>query len=334
MYYRAHFYTSKNLFKPEMTIMDNLLHESFEWSKGIDGLPKNRLLKAVAKTLAPTIHPEDPTFPVRLFAELEMMKNARSLIGRPIGLNHVQMPIYGAYGVDCDWNELQKQLEVILFVPEEYVKKVAEGKIKNVSIEYTWRDTKQTDAGTEFTGLGITRVDLVEGLEAGDPNAIVSLFEATEKRGVVLAEIMPQKLGEPCAGYTDFADCVAKNQDKGNPEAYCGAIKAQTETAGNGDPPTPQNSSIPLKAEVPLGTPPCAPKVTELEAAITKMAGQIQELEKSKASAIDNAQKSAKQEIADKVNKSMPNNLMRNPLAIRIIKDVRKVLRDEVGPTK
>src|SRR5437660_7793716 len=33
----------------------------------------------------------------------------------------------------------------------------------------------------------------------------------------------------PFAGYTDFADCVSKNKDKENPEAYCGAIKAQTE---------------------------------------------------------------------------------------------------------
>jgi len=36
-------------------------------------------------------------------------------------------------------------------------------------------------------------------------------------------------LGEPFAGYTDFADCVAKNQDKDNPEAHCGQIKHQTE---------------------------------------------------------------------------------------------------------
>jgi len=33
----------------------------------------------------------------------------------------------------------------------------------------------------------------------------------------------------PFAGYKDFADCVRKNQDKGNPEAYCGAIKHQVE---------------------------------------------------------------------------------------------------------
>lgn len=309
--------------------MPPTLTESFEWSHGIDGLPKTRLLKAIAKTLAPTIHPEDPVFPTRLFAELELMKNARSLIGRPVGRNHEQMPIYGAYGVDCDWNELQKQLEVILFVPEEYVKKVAEGKIKNVSIEYTWRDAKQTDVGTEFTGLGITRVDLVEGLEAGDPNAVVSLFEATEKRGVVLAEIMPQKLGEPMAGYTDFADCVAKNQDKENPEAYCGAIKAQTESVGNGDPQTPPNSTLPSKVEVPLGTPPCAPKTAELEATITKMAGTIAEMEKSRASAIEDARKMAKQEVIAKVDAAIPKNMMtRNGGAIQLIKSVRKALRD------
>ena len=36
-------------------------------------------------------------------------------------------------------------------------------------------------------------------------------------------------LGEPFAGYTDFADCVAKNSEKDNPEAYCGSIKKETE---------------------------------------------------------------------------------------------------------
>lgn len=33
----------------------------------------------------------------------------------------------------------------------------------------------------------------------------------------------------PFAGYKDFADCVARNQDKDNPEAYCGRIKHQAE---------------------------------------------------------------------------------------------------------
>ena len=36
-------------------------------------------------------------------------------------------------------------------------------------------------------------------------------------------------LGEPFAGYKDFADCVAKNKDKSNPDAYCGYIKHKVE---------------------------------------------------------------------------------------------------------
>ena len=34
----------------------------------------------------------------------------------------------------------------------------------------------------------------------------------------------------PFAGYKDFADCVAKNSDKSDPDAYCGYIKHQTES--------------------------------------------------------------------------------------------------------
>jgi len=37
------------------------------------------------------------------------------------------------------------------------------------------------------------------------------------------------RLGEPFSGYTDFADCVNKNQDKEDPEAYCASIKQKTE---------------------------------------------------------------------------------------------------------
>ena len=46
----------------------------------------------------------------------------------------------------------------------------------------------------------------------------------------VTAEILPRlKLGEPFAGYTDFQDCVAKNQDKEDAEAYCATIKQKAE---------------------------------------------------------------------------------------------------------
>ena len=39
--------------------------------------------------------------------------------------------------------------------------------------------------------------------------------------------------GLPFAGYEDFADCVKKNKEKANPEAYCGAIKHKVEGSSN-----------------------------------------------------------------------------------------------------
>ena len=33
----------------------------------------------------------------------------------------------------------------------------------------------------------------------------------------------------PFADYKDFADCVSRNRDKGNPDAYCGSIKHKVE---------------------------------------------------------------------------------------------------------
>jgi len=33
----------------------------------------------------------------------------------------------------------------------------------------------------------------------------------------------------PFGGYKDFKECVSKNSDKSNPQAYCGEIKKRTE---------------------------------------------------------------------------------------------------------
>jgi phage head maturation protease len=42
-------------------------------------------------------------------------------------------------------------------------------------------------------------------------------------------EAAEQKKGEPFAGYDSFEDCVQDNQDKSDPEAYCGEIKDRAE---------------------------------------------------------------------------------------------------------
>ena len=49
----------------------------------------------------------------------------------------------------------------------------------------------------------------------------------------------------PFAGYKDFADCVKKNQSKGNPKAYCATIQQKAE----GKEVKFFNSNIKLKEE-------------------------------------------------------------------------------------
>lgn len=43
----------------------------------------------------------------------------------------------------------------------------------------------------------------------------------------------------PFAGYKDFADCVAKNRDKDDPEAYCATIMRKVE-----DKPKPKSHKM------------------------------------------------------------------------------------------
>jgi len=65
------------------------------------------------------------------------------------------------------------------------------------------------------------------------PNVVVGEIKLQKPmlKPKLLETLTPKqlRLGEPFADYADFADCVAKNQDKDDPEAYCGQIKHQVE---------------------------------------------------------------------------------------------------------
>jgi len=62
--------------------------------------------------------------------------------------------------------------------------------------------------------------------EPKNPYGLLKEFKTVMKLPIIKEKL---SLGEPFAGYTDFADCVAKNSDKDNPEAYCGSIKHEVE---------------------------------------------------------------------------------------------------------
>jgi len=64
----------------------------------------------------------------------------------------------------------------------------------------------------------------IKDIQPAEPLPVTVEFKALE---VKLPKML--SLGEPFADYSSFEDCVSKNQDKGDPEAYCATIKRETE---------------------------------------------------------------------------------------------------------
>jgi len=71
--------------------------------------------------------------------------------------------------------------------------------------------------------------------------------------GATECNAAPPVMMKVLPGYDDFADCVAKNQDKDNPEAYCGAIEQAVKKKGEGEIVMPDEVK---KEEKPVAQPP------------------------------------------------------------------------------
>ncbi|MHA2136140.1 MAG: hypothetical protein ACW99J_19950, partial [Candidatus Thorarchaeota archaeon] len=59
----------------------------------------------------------------------------------------------------------------------------------------------------------------------------VPVTEVPPAQDVMPPPVSEIKLGEPFADYDSYADCVSKNSDKEDPEAYCASIKDKAEPA-------------------------------------------------------------------------------------------------------
>lgn len=90
----------------------------------------------------------------------------------------------------------------------------------------TWGTPIQSDAGlhsqTKSSGNATVEVgvDNEKQMVSGSPMSNVS--PATPRTAEA-------RMAEPFADYADFDDCVTKNSDKDDPDAYCASIKQQTE---------------------------------------------------------------------------------------------------------
>lgn len=232
----------------------------------------------------------------RKYVEPELMKSARTFIGRPITINHdPDMKVGTIKTADYEDGRLELLGEV---TQEPWLSHIRhkDPVFSGVSIEANYRYNVCPHCGERFETDQefydhLERVHLIKGGDVREPHGMIgmglSLVTKDEQPGIPTAgfelmemavglnklyEMMSKEkgfalkksekrkpaieqdkkepcpegehrdaegncvpdekpLGEPFAGYKDFADCVSKNSDKKDPEAYCATIMRQVELA-------------------------------------------------------------------------------------------------------
>lgn len=335
--------------------------ESFDWVRleNIDpSLKKEFLVKIVAKTPSKTDHTKDMTVPkadrvIRIYPKEELEIAARSLAMRHIDFNHdMKRVIPQAAVLDAEW--FDERVEALLYIPDmKIINKLKNGEFEGFSVEEMIRTEEKTPEGMIQRGMTYTGLAIVElPFHPGDPNAKeVEFFETTN--GVKFEALLEVKvIGEPFADYTDFADCVSKNQDKDNPEAYCGSIQAQTEgktleeckeiigkipfilkkVESKVEEPKKEE---PKPEEVKKVEPnPVEVKIKDLEAAILRLQEQVKGSDKKLKEEVAEAKKEGKMEVLEKINKVIPSVLIQRQGSFsfnRLAQDVKRVIREESG---
>ena len=107
----------------------------------------------------------------------------------------------------------------------EFLDNVRNGKLKDVSIGFYYQPdlTPGKWNGNDYDY--VMRDIVIDHVAAGVLKGRCSYPSC----GIGVDTMMKRIALDPFGEYTDFADCVAKNQDKGDPEAYCATIKRQIE---------------------------------------------------------------------------------------------------------
>jgi len=138
-----------------------------------------------------------------------------------------QSQIYGV--VESPFFERDKIRAILSFdkqlCPPQFLVDVRNGKAKDVSIGFYYAPdfTPGTWNGQPYDY--VMRDIVIDHVAAGVLKGRCSYPSC----GIGVDALMRRIALDPFAGYKDFADCVAKNQDKKDPTGYCATIKREVE---------------------------------------------------------------------------------------------------------
>jgi hypothetical protein len=117
--------------------------------------------------------------------------------------------------------------------PTDFLDNVRNGKLKDVSIGFYYQPDMTPGKWNDKNYDYVMRDIVIDHVAAGVVKGRCSFPDC----GIGVDTMMRRIALDPCdwtkTPYSSFEDCVAQNQDKGNPEAYCGEIKKQVSSASN-----------------------------------------------------------------------------------------------------
>lgn len=211
--------------QPEVSVY----HEAENWAAPQGSRPGGRWYRGRAITA--TITKND----VR-YAETELKDAASSLRVRPTNLDHRNksrlaraLPFPENQVVDANFED--QGVEYLAYVVDSGFHELYDaGHIKHTSIEA--RALNRTPGSRIANPVRIAFTELAFVTDAAPPpgdsaTTVERLAETADMCEIPLKELMI--LGEPFAGYKNFDDCVAKNQDKEDPKGYCASVMRKVE---------------------------------------------------------------------------------------------------------
>lgn len=311
--------------------------EEYEWinRESLKDIPKNQLLRLVVKTTLPTDHTNDKTLPpeerlIRIYPEEELRLAARSLIHKPVGLNHAVST--GGFVVDSEWSEKNKRIEAYTQVPEIYVNLARAKKITTCSAEIFAREAIREGNTLTYKGVWLDGVSLVqEPFRAGDSQATVNalenlifVVEAIPVEEIVKAEeiVDQNEKGEWCVYHChggEKGEVIKCFPTKEEADAMHRAIMANKETAAIKEAQviaekeeiikTKEKELADKNAELETKN----TRITELEGAVTKLQENAKNFDTKLATETAAAKKEGKNEVISKVEATLPAAfIMRN----------------------
>jgi len=156
--------------------LKGLLKESFSWLQALEPLNNSRYIKIVALNAGSTLNRN-------LYLDEELMKAARTLIGKPVWYGPSHDPASKIQVGAVEWAEYEdRRVECLASVNEEIYNLVKNGEILHSSIEASYLYNEATNNFLEPKGLVFEGILLLpKGVQPGDPNTSVTILEKLQE---------------------------------------------------------------------------------------------------------------------------------------------------------